>query len=133
MSFVSLRTSKLHEKIKKKRKWKHFPIGYVGRFYRNLAQNVDSAVGPEFSSPIAADKNIPKENVQNYLLATSNLGKEMQDDISLYVTRGRLNNARFRQKLDPIEKNIFQRQNPLEIVFKNISTLMIKIQSLDCY
>ena len=122
MSFISLRTSKLHEKTTKKRKWKHFPVGYVGRFYRNLAQNVDSAVGPEFSSPIAADKNIPKENVQNYLLATSNLGKGMQDDISLYVTRDKLNNASFRQKLDLIEKNIFQRQKPLEIVFKDIST-----------
>ena len=46
----------------------------------------------------------------------------MQDDISLYVTRDKLNNASFKQKLDPIEKNIFQRQNPLEIVFKDIST-----------
>ena len=46
----------------------------------------------------------------------------MQDDINLYVTWDRLNNASFRQKLDPIAKNIFHRQNPLELVFKDIST-----------
>ena len=46
----------------------------------------------------------------------------MQDDINLHVTWDRLNNASFRQKLDPIAKNIFHRQNPLELVFKDIST-----------
>ena len=46
----------------------------------------------------------------------------MQDDINLYFTRDRLNNASFRQKLDPISKNIFQRQYPLELVFEDSST-----------
>ena len=46
----------------------------------------------------------------------------MQDDINHYVTRDRLNNASFRQWLDLISKNIFKRQNPLELVFKDIST-----------
>ena len=46
----------------------------------------------------------------------------MQDDINIYVTRDKLNNASFRQKLDPIAKNIFRRQNTLEFVFKDIST-----------
>ena len=48
--------------------------------------------------------------------------QKMQDDINMYVTRDRLNNGSFRQKLDPIAKNIFRRQNPLELVFKDIST-----------
>ena len=38
------------------------------------------------------------------LLATSDFAKRMQDDINLYVTRDRLNNASFRQKLDQISK-----------------------------
>ena len=38
------------------------------------------------------------------------------------VTREKLNNASFRQKLHPIAKRIFRRQNPLELVFKDIST-----------
>ena len=48
--------------------------------------------------------------------------QKMQDDINMYVTRDRLNNGSFREKLDPIAKNIFRRQNPLELVFKDIST-----------
>ena len=39
-----------------------------------------------------------------------------------YVTKDRINDAIFRQKLDPISKNILRRQNPLELVFEDIST-----------
>ena len=46
----------------------------------------------------------------------------MQDDNNTYVTRDWLNNASFRQKLDPIAKNILRRQSPLELFFKDIST-----------
>ena len=52
------------------------------------------------------------EDVQKYLLTTIDFGKGMQDDISLYVTRDRLNNASFRQKLDVTENNVFCRKNP---------------------
>ena len=45
----------------------------------------------------------------------------MQDDINLYATGDRLNNTCFRQKLDSISKNIFRRENPLELVFQDIS------------
>ena len=37
------------------------------------------------------------------------------------MTKDRLNNASFRQKFDPISKNILRRQNPLELVFEDIS------------
>ena len=46
----------------------------------------------------------------------------MQTDINHYVTKDRINNASFRQKLDPISKNILRKQNPLELVFEDIST-----------
>lgn len=81
----------------------------MGRFYWNLAQNVNSAVGPELYGRIAADTTILPEYVQKYLLAVRDFGKGMQDDINLYVTRDKLNNASFRQKLDPIAKNVFRR------------------------
>ena len=50
----------------------------------------------------------------------------MQKDINMYITRDKLNIASFRQKLDPIAQNIFRRQNPLELVFKNISTFDVE-------
>ena len=62
------------------------------------------------------------ENVQKYILATSDFAKRIQNDINHYVTRDRINDASFRQKLDPISKNILRRQNPLELVFEYVST-----------
>ena len=46
----------------------------------------------------------------------------MQTDINHYVTKNRINDASFRQKVDPISKNILRRQNPLELVFEDILT-----------
>ena len=42
--------------------------------------------------------------------------------ILITVTRDKINDASFRQKLDPISKNILRRQNLLELVFEDIST-----------
>ena len=106
----------------KKNTWrlKNFPAGYVGNFYRNLADNTNT--DSNFYSRIAAYTDIPKEDVQKYLLATSDFAKSIQTDINHYVTRDRINDASFRLKLDPISKNILRRQNPLELVFDDIST-----------
>ena len=90
--------------------------------YTNLAGNIDNFLGCDFYRKIANDTNIPPEDVQKYILATSNFAKEMQTDINNYVTKDRINNASFRQKLDPIKKNNLRRQNPLELVFEDIST-----------
>ena len=46
----------------------------------------------------------------------------MQTDINNYMTKDRINNASFRQKLDPIKNNTLRRQNQLELVFEDIST-----------
>ena len=102
------------------KKLKNFPAGYVGSFYRNLADSINT--NSDFYSRIAADADIPKEDVQKYILATSDFAKSIQTDINHYVTRDRINNASFRQRLDPISKNILRRQNPLELVFEDIST-----------
>ena len=48
MAFISLSTGKLHKKAKIK-KLKNFLIGYVGKFYRTFAQNIDSSVNENFS------------------------------------------------------------------------------------
>ena len=44
MSCYLLSTGRLHKKTRKSR-LKHFPAGYVGNFYRNLADNVDNFLG----------------------------------------------------------------------------------------
>ena len=111
MSFVSLQTGKLYGKPKKR--LKNFPAGYVGKCYRNLADNVDTFLGSDIYGRIANDADLPSEDVQKYLLATSDFSKGIQDYINNYVTRNKINTASFRQKLDLIAKNILKRQNPL--------------------
>ena len=118
--FYLLPTNKLYKK-ENTRRLKNFPADYVGNFYRNLNDKVDN-VQSNFLSAISADTNIPKDDVQKYLLATSDFAKSMQTDINHYVTRDRINDASFRQKLDPISKSILRRQNPLELLFEDIST-----------
>ena len=120
-SFFTLPTGKLHKKEKQKR-LKKFPAGYVGNFYRNLADNVDNFLGSDFYCRIINDSDIPTEDVQTYILATSDFAKGMEADINHYVTRDRISDASFRQKLDLISKNIIRRQNPLELVFEDVST-----------
>ena len=78
----------------KKKKLKNFPAGCAGRFYRNLADNVDTFMGSDFYGRIANDSNIPSEDIQKHILATSDFTKEIQTDINHYVTRDRINNAR---------------------------------------
>ena len=46
----------------------------------------------------------------------------MQTDISNYVTRDGINNASFRQKLDPIKRDILRRQIHSNFVFEDILT-----------
>ena len=110
--FYSLPTGKLHKKPKQGR-LKNVPAGYVGNFYRNLADNVNNFLGSDFYGWIANDVNIPSEDIQKYTLGTSDFAKGIQNDINHYVTRDRINKASFRQKLDPVSKNILRRQNPL--------------------
>lgn len=108
--------NKLYKKEKTKR-LKSFPAGYVSSFYRNLADSANNFVGSDF-----VDSDVPKEDVEKYILATYDFAKSIQTDINHYVTRDRINDASFRQKLDPISKNILSRQNSLELVFEDIFT-----------
>ena len=109
--FYLLPTNKLYKK-ENTRQLNNFPAGYVGSFYRNLAYNIDNG----------SDSDIPREDVQKYILATSDFPKSIQTDMNHNVTRDRINDASFRQRLGPISKNILRRQNPLELAFENIST-----------
>ena len=76
MSFISLPTGTLYKKPEKK-KSKNFPAGFVGKFHRNLADNVDNFLGSEFYGRITNDTDIPSEDIQKYILATSDFGKGM--------------------------------------------------------
>ena len=107
--FFLLPTNKLYKKENTTR-FKNFPACYVGNFCKNLADNVENFTGSDFYKRIGSDADIPREDVQKYILATSDFTKSIQTDINHYVTRY------------PISNNILRRQNPLELVFEDIST-----------
>ena len=93
--FYSLPTGKLHKKPRQSR-LKNFLATYVGSFYKNLADNVNKFLGFHFYRRIASNVNIPSEDIQKYILATSDFAKGMQNDINHYVIHDRINNASFR-------------------------------------
>lgn len=119
--FYLLPTNKLYKQEKTKR-LKNFPTGYAGFFHRNLVDKNDNFTGSDFYSRTAVDAELPRKDVQKYILATSDYAKSMQTEINHYAMRDRINDASFRKKLDPISKNILRSQNPLELVFEDIST-----------
>ena len=61
--FYLLPTNKLYKKEKAKR-LKNFLAGYVGSFYRNLADYINNFVGSDFYSRTGADSDIPEEDLQ---------------------------------------------------------------------
>ena len=102
--------------------WKIFPPAMLGVSTEILQITSIIFWGLNFMGELQNDSIIPSEDVKKYILATSHSAKGMQTDINHYVTRDRINNASFRQNLDPIGKNIIRRQNPLEFFFEVIST-----------
>ena len=108
MAFYSLPADwEITQKTKVER-LKKIPAGYKNKFYRSLGDSFDKSFDTVFQRSIIQD--VPSKDVKNYLLATSNFGKGMQDDINMYVTRDSLNNASFRQKLNqPIRLSSYLR------------------------
>ena len=127
--FLLLPTNKLYKKENTKR-LKNFPARYVEGFYRNLAENVHNFIGSDFYSRITANVGIPREDVQKYILATSDFAKSIQTDINHHVTRDRINDANFRQKVDPISKSILRRQTPLKLLLKTKNLKSNKAKNL---
>ena len=80
------------------------PTRYKNRFYRDLGDSFDKFFDSNFQRKIIS--NAPSEDVKNYLLAISDFGKGIQDDINMYVMCGKSDNLNFRQKTDPIAKKI---------------------------
>ena len=78
ISFILLPMGTLHKK--RETKWsKNFPAGYVGKFYRNLADNVNyDLLGSDLYGSIANDYDIPSDDVRKYILATKDFAKGIQ-------------------------------------------------------
>lgn len=121
MSFRSLPTGKLYKP--EKLRLKKLPAGCIGRFCKNLADNVDIFLDSQFYGSIANE----------YIHATSDFAKGIQTDFDHYVKKDRINNASFRQKLDPISKNIIRDKIHSNLFLEIFQHLMQKIQLFVLY
>ena len=81
--YYSLPRVKLHEK-KKMEKLKNLPSNFKKDFYQSWVKKIKGAFVSYFQRKILFEA--PKEDVKNYLLATTEFGKEIQSDIDLYIT-----------------------------------------------
>ena len=129
MSFILLPTGESHKKPEKSR-LKKLPAGLVGRFYSNLAGNIDKLLGSEFNGRIANDADIPSKDVQKNIFATSDFAKVMQRDIDHYVTKDRINNASFRQKVWSNKQEYYKKTKSTWTFLKIFQHLMPKIHLL---
>ena len=120
MVFYSLPMGKINKKTKVK-KLNNLPSNFETDFSKNWLENVhSSSLSSDFWRKIISEA--PSQDVKDYLLATSEYEKQIQEDIDPYITRDRLKEASFRRKLDRIAKDVIRKQNPIELVFKDIST-----------
>ena len=90
----SLPTGKLHKRTRV-RQLNNLPSNFETDFFKNWLDNVDSSFDSNFQRKIVYEA--PSEDVKNYLLATSEFSKRMQEDIDLYITHNRPNEASFRR------------------------------------
>ena len=81
MSFMSLPTGTLYKKPEKK-KLRNFPAGYVGKFYRNLANNIDNFLGSEFYGRIAMMLKFPLTMLRNISWQLVILQKECKQTLT---------------------------------------------------
>ena len=103
------------------KKLNNFLNAYSRFFYKERAKDLDFDIVSIAAQKVVAQNEPLTDDVKSFLLATSDCGQEIQSDIDLYVTRGKHNEASFRRKLDPIEKNVWRKENPLELLFKDVS------------
>ena len=92
-------------------------------FYKDWIDGINRSLVTDFQKNNVSDA--PKEDVKNFLFATSDFGEEILGETDLYITLDRLNDASFRRKLDPILKNIIR--NQLSYFLKILRLSMRKI------
>ena len=119
MSYYSLPRGKLHKK-NYVRKLDNFSSAYSRLFYKQKANDADIDLPSVIAEQVVRQGEPLTEDIKKFLLGTSDYANELQSDIDLYVTRGKHNQTSFHRKLDPIAKNVWIKENPLELLFAQI-------------
>ena len=106
---MSLPHASTHKKEDTKR-LSNLPTYFVESFYTDWLDGIDFSCNTDFQT--GNFKKHTKWEFKKYLLATSEFGQKIQVEIDLYITNDRLNEASFRQKLDPVPSTQYPVSKP---------------------
>ena len=95
------------------------PKNYRGRVYFKVLPYLHDVEKPNFQTSISNVINNRNQH-RNYLLATGDIGKSIQENLKSVVTDGKLNDAIIRHALNTKDKHILANPNPLQVTFKDI-------------
>ena len=88
-------------------------------FYKQQARDLDEDIPSLVAQRTVSEGALPlTDDIQNFLLRTSEYANDIQPDIDLFVTKGRFNEASIQHKLDPIEKSVWRTEIPLALLLK---------------
>ena len=66
------------------------------------------------------DVIINRDNLWKFLLAASDISRDILEMLNAIVSNGSLNSAVVRHALDTADKNVLAKLNPLHVAFKEI-------------
>ena len=93
----------------------------TGEYFKRLS-HIDNINDPKQQNE--AIKLIENRSYfRKYLLATSDFGQSVQDNVDNLVTDDAYNNAGLRRMLDGTNSGIFKTANPLSLIFKHANKL----------
>ena len=108
---------------KETKKLNNLSSNYQRLFFKQQTRDLDEDIPSLVTQKIVSDGALPlTDDVQNFLLGTSEHANDIQSDIDLFVTKGRFNEASVRHKLDPIVKSVWRTKNTLALLFKDVAT-----------
>ena len=114
--------------IKKDKKVKfHLPKTYEESEYIKRLPYIRNK-DPHYSNSIIDLMN-NRDDLKKYLVATSNYGEELQEDLNAII--GHNEQSNIRHALDEKSAGIMQNPNPLNLTFRDI--LIFKIRLLEIY
>ena len=96
----------------------NLPNYYGASQYFNRLPYLSNTNDPAFQNSIIDTLN-SRADLQKYLLATSNYGKNIQENTNTIVTDGKFNDALVRHVLDGKNKDVFNSSTPLSVTFKD--------------
>ena len=103
----------------------NLPKNYGASQYFNKLPYLSNTGDPAFQNSIIDTLN-SRANLRKYLLATSNYGQNIQENINVVVTDRKFNDALVRHVLDEKSKSVFDSSTPLSVTFKDAKKIDVQ-------